>query len=278
MAVTPERPSKAASQNAGTPTPIGETTPKPVMTTRAGIIRSNYRNGVLLTEGYRRVKKTPFSLDEVTRTVVEDSMPRFDDKTVDTGSEAVRPCPSIRSRIAPVILQRYRPILLRLAPSFHRDTLNYLSPLRFEQGLAPMSINSKTLAPYEESLSLVKQVCYYWLPVILHAGSIIFVSSLSSLPRTLPLGLDHVSDKIWHAAEYAVLGILVYRALFYAAGSRLRSMACPLAILAAGLFGLTDELHQWFVPNRQADGWDLLADTIGAAAAVGMWRWIGLVP
>jgi hypothetical protein len=32
--LTPERPAKAAFQNAATPMPIGETTPRPVMTTR----------------------------------------------------------------------------------------------------------------------------------------------------------------------------------------------------------------------------------------------------
>ena len=37
MAEMPERPSSAAFQNFGTPMPMGETTPRPVMTTRAGI-------------------------------------------------------------------------------------------------------------------------------------------------------------------------------------------------------------------------------------------------
>ena len=34
--------------------------------------------------------------------------------------------------------------------------------------------------------------------------------------------------------------------------------------LCAVVFGISDEIHQWFVPNRQADIWDLLADTLGA--------------
>lgn len=134
-----------------------------------------------------------------------------------------------------------------------------------------MSIHNETPAPYGGRIPLVKQICWYWLPVALYAGCIVYISSLSSLPQTLPLRLEHVSDKIWHAVEYGVLGILVYRALFYAAGSRLRVIAFPLAILAASIFGLTDELHQWFVPNRQADAWDLFADTLGATAAVGLW-------
>ena len=35
-----------------------------------------------------------------------------------------------------------------------------------------------------------------------------------------------------------------------------------LAIICVIAFGITDEMHQWFVPQRQADVWDLVADTL----------------
>jgi VanZ family protein len=39
------------------------------------------------------------------------------------------------------------------------------------------------------------------------------------------------------------------------------------AVLFSTAYGLTDEIHQHFVPPRQMDGLDLLADASGAALA-----------
>jgi VanZ family protein len=48
-----------------------------------------------------------------------------------------------------------------------------------------------------------------------------------------------------------------------------------LAILTASAYGLTDEVHQAFVPLREASWQDWLADTIGATlAAVGVGRFM----
>ena len=46
------------------------------------------------------------------------------------------------------------------------------------------------------------------------------------------------------------------------------------AIAIASLYGVTDEYHQLFVPGREFDVLDLVADTIGSivgTAAVGAW-------
>ena len=37
-------------------------------------------------------------------------------------------------------------------------------------------------------------------------------------------------------------------------------------VLLATLFGVTDEIHQYFVPGRQADVFDVVADAVGALA------------
>jgi VanZ family protein len=47
-------------------------------------------------------------------------------------------------------------------------------------------------------------------------------------------------------------------------------MTWRTAVLAASLatlYGVTDEIHQHFVPPRQAEAFDLLADAAGASAA-----------
>ena len=47
-----------------------------------------------------------------------------------------------------------------------------------------------------------------------------------------------------------------------------------LATAVATLYGVTDELHQWFVPGRTAEWSDLVADATGAAVVCGaLWAW-----
>jgi VanZ family protein len=45
-----------------------------------------------------------------------------------------------------------------------------------------------------------------------------------------------------------------------------------LSILSAGLFGLSDEIHQYFVPARNADLWDFIADMIGSLSGVFLYQ------
>ena len=100
---------------------------------------------------------------------------------------------------------------------------------------------------------------------VIYAGS-----SVSHLPD-LPSG---VSDKMAHFSEYAVLGLLLARAL---AGPRWLSITLPYvagALILAALYGASDEFHQWFVPGRDADLRDLAADALGACASTGaLWAW-----
>jgi VanZ family protein len=39
--------------------------------------------------------------------------------------------------------------------------------------------------------------------------------------------------------------------------------------LAASLYGIIDETHQYFVPGRDCNVWDWLADTLGAFLGAG---------
>jgi VanZ family protein len=41
-----------------------------------------------------------------------------------------------------------------------------------------------------------------------------------------------------------------------------------LSVLSAGLYGISDEIHQYFVPGRSADVMDVAADFVGAAWGV----------
>ncbi|WP_455378117.1 VanZ family protein [Petrachloros mirabilis] len=106
----------------------------------------------------------------------------------------------------------------------------------------------------------------YWLPAVAYAGVIYYFSSLPHPEEKLPkLLLEAFGDKSLHMAEYAVLSVLFYRAFRWAAGARVARHALVLAIAVASFYGLTDEVHQAFVPNRESSLFDWLADTVGAA-------------
>ena len=119
------------------------------------------------------------------------------------------------------------------------------------------------------------QVFWYWVPVALYAGVIFYLSAQSHPEEQLPsFLLKDVSDKVLHAVEYGILALLCYRAFRWAAGPAVAQQAVVLAIVTASVYGITDEVHQFFVPFRESSWLDWLADTIGAAIGAISWRFI----
>ena len=114
----------------------------------------------------------------------------------------------------------------------------------------------------------------YWAPVVLYAGLIFYLSSQSYPEEYVPHVLLNLGDKVLHAMEYALLGLLAYRAFRHAAGTWCSRHAVLLAIGLATIYGGTDEWHQAFVPFRESDRWDLATDLLGACLGVVLWGWI----
>ena len=108
----------------------------------------------------------------------------------------------------------------------------------------------------------------YWIPVILYCTMIFYISSQSYPSRHLPSIFMSLSDKLVHAVEYGILGILLYRAFHQTTPT---NKSISLAVIGALAFGISDEFHQWFVPHRQADTWDVVADTLGASCFIFLW-------
>lgn len=120
---------------------------------------------------------------------------------------------------------------------------------------------------------MMAQVFWYWLPVVLYAGAIFYMSAQSHPEDELPSFLfKEVSDKVLHAIEYAGLAVLCYRAFRRAAGPSVARQALVLAIVTASVYGITDEMHQLFVPFRESSWQDWLADTAGATIGALSWK------
>jgi VanZ family protein len=108
-----------------------------------------------------------------------------------------------------------------------------------------------------------------WGPVVACMAAIFVVSGRTD--PTIPAGF---SDKSLHALAYFGLAVLVFRAI----AGRLRARVtwgAAVAVLAITIgYGITDEVHQLYVPGRSADIADVYADAIGASLGlIGCWAW-----
>lgn len=74
-------------------------------------------------------------------------------------------------------------------------------------------------------------------------------------------------DKVIHAILYSVLGIIVSVGMRRSGRPVSPWAQCFVPILFAVLYGMTDEIHQLYVPNRNFDVGDMLADLAGATLA-----------
>jgi len=99
--------------------------------------------------------------------------------------------------------------------------------------------------------------------------------ALSSFPLQFDMSHIPFRDKGVHFIEYGTLGALFAHALALTWRERSARLLWLIATLSTLLWGATDEIHQAFVPGRNSDGLDLVADALGAstfAALYLFWR------
>lgn len=90
------------------------------------------------------------------------------------------------------------------------------------------------------------------------------IFALSSVPGSSVPGKF---GSFGHFVLYFVLGGLYFLALPASGRPRL---AFVLAVALASAYGITDEFHQSFVPDRMPDVMDWVVDTAGALTAVSL--------
>jgi hypothetical protein len=133
-----------------------------------------------------------------------------------------------------------------------------------------------TLAP-----RLRVKVVLFWIPALVHAGAIFYLSSRPRPGDDLPPGTllawfyEAVpgADKATHFGMFFLLALLASLAMNRTwpprSDSRLRAQAV-VAFLLATIYAASDEIHQHFVPPRTPDMVDFLADSAGAAAGAAL--------
>ncbi|HEX7616701.1 MAG TPA: VanZ family protein [Thermoanaerobaculia bacterium] len=106
-----------------------------------------------------------------------------------------------------------------------------------------------------------------WAPVVLLLGYEFFLSAQtpSGMPDLGPWFWQ--KDKVEHALYFFVTGLLAVRAARFGE-SWGRAKTAVFLLLAAVLWGCSDEIHQSYTPGRSVEIGDVLADTAGVALAV----------
>jgi VanZ family protein len=104
---------------------------------------------------------------------------------------------------------------------------------------------------------------WLWVPPLLYMLLIFYLSSQSN---PLPELTKRVWDKALHTIEYGTLAVLFCRAFVGEGYGRLAAMG--LAFVFTSAYGASDEWHQLYVPLRNSDFFDWLADSIGGGIGI----------
>jgi VanZ family protein len=104
---------------------------------------------------------------------------------------------------------------------------------------------------------------FYWLPPLALMSLIFYLSSLSGLPDFR--GFDIAMKKGAHLTVYAFLYLLLFRAFHSVRpeSGRPSSRIYFFAVVVAVLYAVSDEVHQSFVPLRNATLRDVVIDSVG---------------
>lgn len=131
----------------------------------------------------------------------------------------------------------------------------------------------------------VNLIFWFWLPPLGYMLMIIFMSSLSD-----PGIGNSAPDYVLHSLGYFLLTLLLIRLALTIDPQKLLKItflffSCPqkysqfflfwqtaslLGVFIAIIFGITDEIHQYFVPERHCSFQDVIANFLGAFMAYGV--------
>ena len=104
-----------------------------------------------------------------------------------------------------------------------------------------------------------------WTAPLLWMLLIFVVSGQSTLPHADEAIVDVLLKKTAHFSEYFILCLLWVRALLITSNSRRKQVL--IACLISGVYAITDEVHQAFVPGRHPSIMDVFIDWVGIMVA-----------
>ena len=106
----------------------------------------------------------------------------------------------------------------------------------------------------------------YWFIALIYMG-LIFIGS--SIPGKALLEV-RIWDKLIHLVEFGILSLILGKAFRTSEPKIFIKHAAILSVIMTILYGISDEIHQSFVPLRCPDVYDVVADGIGGILAQGI--------
>ena len=94
----------------------------------------------------------------------------------------------------------------------------------------------------------------------------IFLASSDPYPDFMVMPFPHY-DKIIQMVAFGCLNILVAQGLRHSGRTYSTFTLAVVPVLFTTFYGITDEIHQYFVPSRTFDVLDMAADATGAVLA-----------
>lgn len=105
---------------------------------------------------------------------------------------------------------------------------------------------------------------WIWGPALACAAAIFWLSHQPVLPA--PPG----NDKLAHFVAFGTFATLVARGAWFDTRWS-NGLVYAAAALIGVMYGISDEVHQTFVPGRDASVADVVADALGALVGPGAW-------
>lgn len=123
----------------------------------------------------------------------------------------------------------------------------------------------------KKGVMAVNRINRFWLPVFACMGFIFYASSIpgSNIPCLFPF-----QDTLFHFFVYSALGFFYYRALKSSHPTLAEARLISYTVAFGIIYGITDELHQKFVPYRTFAYSDILFDGLGSLFGNQVCRWL----
>jgi hypothetical protein len=114
----------------------------------------------------------------------------------------------------------------------------------------------------KEKISNILDKFKIFLPI----AYMILIFYLSSIPLEFPDIINKLDPTkfSFHVAEYTVLSLLLFNV----------SKSFKTSFVISSLYGVTDEIHQYFVPFRTFSLLDMLADALGSFIGIKIFIWL----
>lgn len=123
-------------------------------------------------------------------------------------------------------------------------------------------------------MNIFRKIIIYYLPAILWAGLIFYLSSIAGLKvGAESFYWEVLFRKLAHVSEYMILSWLVWRIFYHCHGSSVpKSFLYPVFFVI--FFAMGDELHQAFVQGRAGRTVDVAIDSLSAISLLSLFSFI----